>query len=305
MQKKVLQFVLCLLWVNTLFATDIPFPTKNAVWNAIRTDSINYMTYTTKIYRSFGKIGYDQTLKAMIRTEGKKVFAKLPFQKGDAILYDFGLKVGDVIQLPYYSKVSSEDYYFEYGKLQEYNYGVKGITSINTTDGKSRKVLVLTIPPYSAPGLNETIWIEGIGDIRGIGLLNPFSYVEVMTTCGCTYKRMTFNCFSLNNQTVYIDTASVQKCPCGKEIVIRSIGSANADEVAIVLTKKGEQACTIETKTGAIAQFTVLDLLGHTVCSSKNNDAKASFELPAKQGVYILTGQTTNGQRFTQKILIK
>jgi len=304
--------MLGLLWVNTLFATDIPFPTKNAVWNAIRTDSVNYMTYTggdtiindttyTKIYRSFGKIGYDQTLKAMIRTEGKKVFAKLPFQKGDAILYDFGLKVGDVIKFRFDSRFSGLDYNFGLVSNSDYcsTCEVKEIRTITTLDGINRKLWALSL-------IKGNYW-SGIGDVKGIGLLNPMSYSFAIPIgfSGDDPKRMSFNCFSLNNQTVYIDTASVQECPCGKEIVIRSIGSANADEVAIVLTKKGEHAYTIETKTGVIAQFTVLDLLGHTVCSSTHSGTKASFELPAKQGVYILTSQTTNGQRFTQKIMTK
>jgi len=185
---------------------------------------------------------------------------------------------------------------------------VKEIRTITTLDGINRKLWALSLIKGNYwSGLETAIWVEGIGDIHGIGLLNPMSYIRILPLgySGYDPERMTFNCFSLNNQTVYIDTASVQKCPCGKEIIIKSIGNAKADEVAIVLTKNGEHACTIETKTGVIAQFTVLDLLGHTVCSSKNNDAKASFELPAKQGVYILSGQTTNGQRFTQKILIK
>ncbi len=325
MKKTLLPALLCGIFINNLFATDIPFPTKNAVWNAIRTDSVNYMTYTggdtiindttyTKIYRSFGKIGYDQTLKAMIRTEGKKVYARNFFETREEILYDFGLKVGDVIRFCFATFIFSTDYQSSFldrrffDKFYDYICVVKEIRSITTLDGINRKLWVIAIShPFHQNDLETAIWVEGIGDIKGIGILNPMSYMkdDIVGSSIDPPKRMTFNCFNLNNQTVYIDTASVQKCPCGKEIIIRSIGNAKADEVAIVLTKKGEQAFTIETKTGVIAQFTVLDLLGHTVCSSKNNDAKASFELPTKQGVYILTGQTTNGQRFTQKIMIK
>jgi len=37
MKKTLLPALLCGIFINTLFATDIPFPTKNAVWNAIHT----------------------------------------------------------------------------------------------------------------------------------------------------------------------------------------------------------------------------------------------------------------------------
>ena len=95
------------------------------------------------------------------------------------------------------------------------SYYVKEIRTITTLDGINRKLWALSLIKGNYwSDLETAIWVEGIGDVKGIGLLNPMSYSFAIPIgfSGDDPKRMSFNCFSLNNQTVYIDTASVQEC---------------------------------------------------------------------------------------------
>ena len=184
----VLTIILCCLsWTNSQAQTREVFPTKNARWEVLvpapdydpplkgteRGEA--YLTYTVGTDSIIGSNGlkyYDLLVDSLytgsLRTEGEKVWITFDHGDHETLLYDFGVKVGDII------KQENTQYFFETPFYKEYfnsrsiwfsweqPIDLKVTKVKNGIYGKEFEILDNSYYP--------DIWYEGIGSLYGIFL---------------------------------------------------------------------------------------------------------------------------------------
>lgn len=183
------------------------FPEHNSIWNykfygsyiaphewSVIDSLGNVITIDDKEYTELYTIGkHVSTLTGAIRqdTLSRKVY--FHNFSDEIVLYDFTLKQGDTIHY-----TTNGDYSFTY-------YKVVDSLSIISVNNQNRKVWHLTNSYLS----KADTWIEGIGSVTGIGLLNPNQ--PLVSEDGSTPY---FGCFKYNNVVFTNQSTCNQTCPC-------------------------------------------------------------------------------------------
>jgi len=212
------------------------FPTSNAIWNykvtasdwfsgkqgernvyytICGTDTINDIVYS-KLYTTFDTIICGENLGQFLgyfRQNGEKIYF-LPyvyyFEPGygwrsefgsEFLLYDFGLSIGETIDLDYgfYYRFWNNDK-IKHEFIEQYKRLI--VNNIYIVNGK--KVI----------DLGEDIWYEGIGSIfglfhKGMPALDGYSFGFIL------------NCFKYNDTVKYLNNSDCNKCFCKNYVDIK------------------------------------------------------------------------------------
>ena len=138
------------------------------------------------------------------REENKKVYVYMP-GCGEQLLYDFSLKIGDTI---FYTigGIKNIDSGFSYSIDERYSSHYQVLVYIDTIElntGEKRRRWNLS----GGGGNWGGEWIEGIGEIEGVGLFNPFVNDDTWGGDG-----FTFTCFQHNQESIY--SPLCKDCDC-------------------------------------------------------------------------------------------
>jgi len=208
MKKQFLALVLILFSCNIIAQDYFKFPTSNAIWNHIVTQSMSPPTEWTVIDSlgeqiiidslTYIELYRDDYIIGAIRedTSSRKVFFHNYYS--EIVLYDFNLNIDDTI---FYS--TNLFYNIDYYKVVEF------IDSVDVS-GQFRKRWFLN---NSELDLID-IWIEGIGSIHRYGLLYPNDPAIVLDG-SIPY----FGCFKHDSITYFDENSCTGICPCSNWLV--------------------------------------------------------------------------------------
>lgn len=200
------------------------------------------------------------------------------------ILYNFGLHVGDTIHYDY-RLVNNYPVYEPHYKI------VKSIGTIPLENGEIRRTLTLTTPFYL-----DDIWVEGIGSICGIGVLNPL--VAVSPINGDQY-RVEYYC---EQDVVLYNPENCLLCVCDINVGIEE----NSDEAQFSVYPNptdGELHISFPEKN--IDEIQIFNNIGQLVYKSSCYNVSENINVSnLVTGVYFLQCKIKN-QLFSKKIMIK
>ena len=278
------------------------FPDSNAIWNeySISTNNYSSVKYKSrkgiigdtilnmKTYSKLYKLIDDTCLNIVnaeyiggIREEEKKIYILIDYYgQEEVLLYDFSKKVGDTI----YSN-TSEGY-------MTMPLTISKIDSINLFDGTTRKRY------WFAETASDEYWIEGIGSVSG--LLTPIQ--EQIANFYTSH----LSCFKQNDNTVYLNNYSCNKCFCGlytgqneyevPNLNIELIASSTTLTLNINLDSKKIPNYNIQI-------FNSMGQLAKTMNNIKSNNIEMSIGDFAS-GIYIIN-MITNNKMIYSKSFIK
>ena len=251
---KNLYFILAMCMATNAFAQN-SFPTSNAIWDytvsaeawlsGLKGEKTIYYTIcgdTTindnvyyKLYTTLDTIICGDNLeefKGYFRQDEQKVYFTpyykeyyAPYPIGhvaahfgpEFLSYDFGLSIGDTIELDYgfYYRFWKYVNYTTYYHNHEFEFDVQHRTLIVTDIGHVNGRKIINLEAIDLPyGQREDTWVEGMGSTHGLffkgrPMLDGYSF------------DFTLNCFKHNDTAKYVRNLDCNKCFCMNYINIK------------------------------------------------------------------------------------
>lgn len=190
-----------------------PFPDTTSIWHTVGMNGFSHTNYifnfgiegdtminSKKYFKIFRDFGYDLIyLGALRENENKQILFKLLEDSSEFVLYDFNLTVGDSIFYPVGYVLSGN----HWNNIPFKSYRVvTSIDSILLHNNEYRKRWKLS---GNYGQFDE--WVEGIGSINWLGLLNPL--ISDFSWGGDTYA---FGCFKESDEIIYFDSTVCNYC---------------------------------------------------------------------------------------------
>jgi len=281
----------------------VPFPKSDAIWDVkaykgslyYHTDFSGLYYFITASDTLIDEINYPSILLCngeyvcAVREENKKVYVNLP-KYGEHLLYNFNLEVGDTIF--YYigavARTLNQIAYYGYNILYVPHYKV--VTSIGTiklADGSVRKRLNLI--GWKESWFGDT-WVEGIGSLDWVGVLNPF--VNDMLTNGDGFALV---CFEQNKEKIYISSAC-EDCNCWRP---NNIADVLPMEISIFPNPTTGKFSVFSSQFSEMnGEIEVFDVVGCNVGTYRIRPENTETTIDISHlanGMYFLKIQTDNG----------
>jgi len=290
------------------------FPTSNAIWNykvnaeasisgqhgekiiyyTICGDIIVNENICNKLYINFDTILCGNNLgefKGYFRQAEQKVYftpyykeyydyqlgRHFPAEFGqEFLLYDFGLSVGDTIDLNYgfyyrfWRNLNYETYYHDH----EFGHQLKRLI-VNRVENENGMKKI-----YLGYGSDYDIWYEGMGSIFGLfhkgeQILDGYSF------------GFTLNCFKHNDTIKYLYNSDCSKCFC-QNYINNKKDTINRNNIQIYFTNYELRITNYELRITNY-ELQLFDVIGRKILSRKIIDETTTINIShLKNGIYFL-----------------
>jgi len=305
--KYILLFLFLNLYGFNLMAQDsnyVVFGSTDCTWITTKNNrfsgtdewNIDFVYKKTPWLISIGEFGdfwptlninkYPNEVNCAFLPLGKRVYFRfVQVQPRDPfILYNFALNVGDTIHYNY--RIVND-----YPVLNPHYKVVKSTGTITLENGEIRRTMTLITPFYE-----DDIWVEGIGSICGIGVLNPL--VTITPANGDQY-RVEYYC---ENNVVLYNPEDCLLCSC--EI------NAGIDEITnktqlLVYPNPADKEIHISLYDEIIEEIQIFNNIGQLVYKSCVGNNTETINISSFiTGVYLIHCKTKKNQ-FSKKIVIQ
>lgn len=227
--KKLLLFLIITTTTFNVIAQILedyyPFPEDSMIWNIKYENGIEYDSDEIRL-GMFGDtliegIQYNKIYSLVdttynpnpdrsvyfcgLREENKSIYIKFE-GRDEEILYDFNLEIGDSIIYTrggVFTGIFEPELFLE-THCDTFYRKVVSIDTIPLIDGSMRRRYHLT----NTEGVWSNYWVEGLGDIYWLGLINP--YITDAYTNGDSWHPQ---CYKIGNQIIYLNS-NCDDCFC-------------------------------------------------------------------------------------------